>query len=213
MQSSLRPGTNYIGALFSLPDHFCLSRAIPNPLPGPSAPVSPWRESVRTCRDESARSMTRSVQNRTDNPVLRQWGQRLHDGIHDSDLTEYLTCLINDADLDSAALVIAFEERGHSHQLAGHGSQAIADFNRAIEIDPADAWTIAQRGRTYRAMERFDEALTDFNRAIDLNPGYTWAITNRGETYRLMGRHTIEHASDSKPLKGHEPIVFTDPSP
>ena len=124
----------------------------------------------------------------TDNLVLRQWGQRLQDGIHDSDLTEYLTCLINDANLDSKALVIAFEERGNSHQLAGHGSQAITDFNRAMEIDPADAWAIAQRGRAYQQMGRYDEALTDFNRAIDIKPEYSWVIADRGETYRLMGR-------------------------
>jgi tetratricopeptide (TPR) repeat protein len=125
----------------------------------------------------------------TDNPVLRQWGQRLRDGIHDNDSTEYLTCLVNDAHLDSAALVIAFEERGYGHQLAGRGSQAIADFNRAIEIDPADAWAIAQRGRTYRLTGRFDEALTDFNRAIEIDPADAWAITSRGQTYREMERY------------------------
>jgi Tetratricopeptide repeat len=147
-----------------------------------------------------------------DNPVLRQWGQRLRDGIHDSDLTEYLTCLITDADLDSAALVIAFEQRGYNNQLAGHGSQAIADLNRAIEIGPgytwaigsrgrtywlmgryddalADAWAIAHRGEIYRAMGRYDEALADLNRVIELDPAANWAIAERGGIYRLMGRY------------------------
>jgi hypothetical protein len=40
--------------------------------------------------------------------------------------------------------------------------KALADLNRAIELDPADALDIASRGDTYRRMERYDEALADF---------------------------------------------------
>ncbi len=105
----------------------------------------------------------------TDNPVLRQWGQRLRDAIHDSDLAQYLTCLINDAHLDNATLAIALAERGYSHRLAGHGSKALADLNRAIELNLEYAWAIGSRGATHQAMERYD-ALTDLKRAIELNP-------------------------------------------
>jgi tetratricopeptide (TPR) repeat protein len=44
--------------------------------------------------------------------------------------------------------------------------KALADLNRAIELDPADALDIASRGETYRLMERYEEALADFNRGI-----------------------------------------------
>ena len=49
--------------------------------------------------------------------------------------------------------------------------EALADFSRAIELDPGNAWAIASRGETYRLMGRYDEALADFNRAIELDPG------------------------------------------
>jgi hypothetical protein len=40
--------------------------------------------------------------------------------------------------------------------------KALADLNRAIELDPGDALDIASRGETYRLMERYEEALADF---------------------------------------------------
>jgi tetratricopeptide (TPR) repeat protein len=67
--------------------------------------------------------------------------------------------------------------------------EALADFTRAIELDPEDAGAIVSRGETYRAMERYDEALADFTRAIELDPEDAGAIASRGETYRLMGRY------------------------
>ena len=121
--------------------------------------------------------------------TLINWGQRLRDGIHDSDLTQYLTCLINDAHLDKSTLVIALEERGEDHRLAKRYDEALADYTRAMELDPGNAWAIIGRGETYRLMGRYDEALADFTRAIELDPGNAWAIAGRGETYRLMGRY------------------------
>ena len=33
----------------------------------------------------------------------------------------------------------------------GRYEEALADFNRAIELDPDDAWAIGSRGQTYQA--------------------------------------------------------------
>ena len=125
----------------------------------------------------------------TDNPTLSHWGQRLRDGIHDSDLTQYFTYLINDAHLGNDTLTIALEERGECHRIAGRYNQALADYSRAVELDPSQAWAIGSRGQTYQAMERYDEALADYTRAIELDPSQAWAIASRGETYQLMGRY------------------------
>ena len=32
---------------------------------------------------------------------------------------------------------------------------ALADFTRAIQLDPEDAWYVTSRGETYRLMERY----------------------------------------------------------
>ncbi|MDX3353295.1 tetratricopeptide repeat protein, partial [Streptomyces sp. ME01-24h] len=77
---------------------------------------------------------------------------------------------------------------GQTYHAMERYDEALADFNRAIEISPEYVWAITNRGETYRDMERYDEALADFNRAIEIRPTNTWPITSRGETYRLMER-------------------------
>jgi tetratricopeptide (TPR) repeat protein len=50
--------------------------------------------------------------------------------------------------------------------------EALADYTRAIELDPSDAEFFGSRGQAYQAIGRYDEALADFNRAIELDPNY-----------------------------------------
>jgi tetratricopeptide (TPR) repeat protein len=54
----------------------------------------------------------------------------------------------------------------------GRHEEAIADFTRAIGLDPSDAWAVGSRGEVYKAMGRHEEAIADFTRAIELDP--TW---------------------------------------
>ena len=124
----------------------------------------------------------------TGNLTIREWGRRLQAGIHDDDLTQYLTYLINDGELDKAAFIAALEKRGECHHLAGRDNDALADFTRAIEIDPSGASAITWRGDTYRLMGLYDDALADFTRAIEIDPSDTWALTSRGLTYDSKGR-------------------------
>jgi tetratricopeptide (TPR) repeat protein len=73
----------------------------------------------------------------------------------------------------------------------GRYDQALAVFDRAIELDAADAGAFAGRGHTYLAMGRYDQALADFNRALELDPDdedYALAIASRGQTFRAMKR-------------------------
>jgi Tfp pilus assembly protein PilF len=69
----------------------------------------------------------------------------------------------------------------------GRFEEALADLNRAVELDPGDAWAIGRRGQSYQEMERYGEALADLSRAVEL--GQVWAVGVRGETYRLMKRY------------------------
>jgi tetratricopeptide (TPR) repeat protein len=125
----------------------------------------------------------------TGNRTLSDWGQRLRDGIHDSDLTRYFTHLIIDADLGEKTLILALEQRGRCHRLAGRLDQALIDFDHALELDPAVAWIMAERGEVCRLMGRYDEALADLNHTIELDPGYARAIGSRGRTYQVTGRY------------------------
>src|SRR5215469_14936213 len=69
----------------------------------------------------------------------------------------------------------------------GRYDEALADLNRATELDADQDWAIADRGETFRAMGRYDEALADFNRAIELYPGDDDYIRKRAEIQRHIG--------------------------
>ncbi len=125
----------------------------------------------------------------TGEPELRDWGRRLSDGIHDSDLTGYLTRLIDGAELDQASLIIALTERGNGHRLAGRYDKAFDDLERVTDIDPGNAPAVASRGQIRYIMGRHDEALADFTCAIGMDPGYAWAFSNRGRVLWALDRH------------------------
>jgi len=124
-----------------------------------------------------------------DHADLRRWAQWLGDGIGDGDLTRYLTHLVNDAGLDQVCMAIALQKRGENYRLTFRYDDALADYTRAIELDPGLARAYGGRGLTYQAMGRYDDALADYGRGIELDPSYAWAVASRGETYRLTGRY------------------------
>jgi tetratricopeptide (TPR) repeat protein len=127
--------------------------------------------------------------NDSDQPTLQEWGRLLTGGIHDSDLTEYLTCLISKAQLDQASLAIALRERSNGYRLAGQFGEALADLTQIIDMDPGNAKAIADLGLTHYTMGQYGQALAEFNRAVEMDPGYAWAFSNRGRVYWAMGRH------------------------
>jgi len=67
--------------------------------------------------------------------------------------------------------------------------KAIADFSKAIELDPADAKAYRNRGLAYYYKREYDKAMADFNKAIDLNPEYAEGYYNRGTAYGAKGEY------------------------
>jgi tetratricopeptide (TPR) repeat protein len=92
---------------------------------------------------------------------------------------------------DSAArkVVAASVRRGDTHRQKGRYEEALANYSRAIVLDPNPASAISSRGETYRQMGRYEEALADLTHAIALDPNSTLAIGSRGVTYRQMMRY------------------------
>ena len=61
-------------------------------------------------------------------------------------------------------------------------SGAIADFNKAIQLNPDFALAYRNRGNTKQNLKDYTGAIVDFNKAIQLNPDYALAYYNRGNT-------------------------------
>ena len=74
---------------------------------------------------------------------------------------------------------------------AGRLRARLADFDRAIELNPKYAWAFAQRGVTYRLQGDYAHALADFDRAIELDSKADWWLYERALTYRV-GKHEEE---------------------
>jgi tetratricopeptide (TPR) repeat protein len=57
---------------------------------------------------------------------------------------------------------------------------AIADFNRAIELNPNLALTYYNRGLSKYKLQDYRGAIADYNKEIELNPNFEEAYYNRG---------------------------------
>jgi tetratricopeptide (TPR) repeat protein/O-antigen ligase len=86
---------------------------------------------------------------------------------------------------DSAA---PFELRAKAHMALGRPYDAIADFDRAISLDPGRATAYNDRGAIYYQLGRHREAISDFDQAITIYPEYAQAYYGRGTVYYELGR-------------------------
>src|SRR5439155_14249006 len=85
-------------------------------------------------------------------------------------------------------------QRGETYRLIGHLEEAVADLNRAVEMDPSFSWAYASRAQALIALERRDAALADLNRALELNRDLGWAWAERGRLLMVLLQH--EHAAE-----------------
>jgi len=64
---------------------------------------------------------------------------------------------------------------------------AIADYTRAISLDPNAGYAFNGRGNAYKAKGDLDQALADYDRTVRLDPNDAVAVNNRGVVYQIKG--------------------------
>ena len=64
---------------------------------------------------------------------------------------------------------------------------AIADYTKAIEINPNDALGYYNRGISKNGLKDNYGAIADYTKAIEINPNYKDAYSNRGSSKELLG--------------------------
>jgi tetratricopeptide (TPR) repeat protein len=84
------------------------------------------------------------------------------------------------AELPQLPDAAAYFTRGLAHAERGDLEAAIADFSKAIDLDPKAAAAYNNRGTAYADKGNFSAALADFFRAIELNPKNAAAYYLRG---------------------------------
>jgi len=88
----------------------------------------------------------------------------------------------------------------------GDYDSALADFNKAIELNPDNAENYRNRGTAYFFKGEFFFALTDLNEAIRLDPKNPAAYFIRGSTYKALGQINDANKDFEKVLE-----ISTDP--
>ncbi len=77
---------------------------------------------------------------------------------------------------------------------------AIADYDRALELNPKSAFAFSNRGMAYFHKGDFDRAIQDQTSAIALNPAFADAIAKRGLAFQAKGDIDAAIAEFSKAI-------------
>lgn len=96
---------------------------------------------------------------------------------------------------------LAFMSRGLILASLERYEEAIADYTRAIELDPAYTAAYVNRGNVYDDMERYEEALADYTRAIELDPALPESYFNRANGYVSLEQYDAAIADYTRALE------------
>ncbi len=94
----------------------------------------------------------------------------------------------------------AYASRGTQHLTSGDYDRAIADFDRALELDPRPE-SYYNRGVAYYSKNDVDKAIADWNNAINLNPRDGRAYRQRGNAYSIKGDYSLAMADYNRAIE------------
>ncbi len=80
-----------------------------------------------------------------------------------------------------------FRRGSAAYRLRGDANAAIADFDRAIRIEPKKIDNLLRRGLAYLEMGNSDLAIRDFTEVFNLSPRHAVAVRSRAQSYLAAG--------------------------
>lgn len=98
----------------------------------------------------------------------------------------------------------AYDQRAWSNYQLGNLKVALADSNKAIELEPNHAYLYINKGEILFARKNYKEALKTFNKAHSLKDDEPMILILRGKTYLKLGE-------DKKALNDFTRANFMDP--
>jgi tetratricopeptide (TPR) repeat protein len=92
--------------------------------------------------------------------------------------------------------------QGEAYFKQGKYPEAIADFTKAIELDPKLAVAYSNRGVAYLdGLKKFPEAIADFTKVIELDPKLAVAYLNRGQAFYNLEKNVEAIADCTKAIE------------
>ncbi len=98
--------------------------------------------------------------------------------------------LIKSNILKGADLADAYNNRATGYLAKKSYDLAIADENKAIPLDPANANALNNRCLAFMGKKQTDKAIADCSAAIKINPGFAHYYRNRASAYLQKGKRT-----------------------
>jgi Tfp pilus assembly protein PilF len=84
-------------------------------------------------------------------------------------------------------LPVFHEQLGNVYAARGLVDQSIAEYERALELEPGYFSAHMNLGSLYRTLGQFEEAKAEFERALTISPDNTWVHYRLGELYQEQG--------------------------
>ena len=148
--------------------------------------------------DESLQDFSQAVAlNPHDADILEGYADSL---AHSGDPKQGLNLFHKAIELNPSSA--AYTGRGFAYALAEANEEALADFARAIELDPRAATAYAYRAWTYLHQQQAELGLKDVARALKLDPNCAVAFWVRGEIQEAQGHAelAIRHRAPVVPV-------------
>jgi len=99
--------------------------------------------------------------------------------------------LIASGQFEGVELAKLHTDRGVELKRKGDLDGAIADYDQAIRLNPADHFAFNNRANAWRDKGDLDRAIADYTEALRLDPGYTAVYINRGLVYERRKELTL----------------------
>ena len=106
---------------------------------------------------------------------------------------------VNDEKIKSKTAIHLFKGIDYRHR--GKWDEAIAEFNKAIEINPKYAKPYDNRGGVYFNIGDYGNAISDSSKAIEINPNYAGAYNTRAAAYYFIFQYDEAISDNTKAIE------------
>jgi tetratricopeptide (TPR) repeat protein len=96
--------------------------------------------------------------------------------------------VLEEAALAGPKTALVHGNLGMALQTAGRYDEALAAFDRALEIEPRDVTSLYNRAATLHLLGREEDALAALDATLAVDPAFPPAIRSRANTLRRLGR-------------------------
>ena len=97
----------------------------------------------------------------------------------------------------------AYHVQGKFKYEAGHYQEAIADFDKAVQLNPETLYTYYKRGEAKATLGEHEAAIADFDKAIQLDPEFADSYARKRAVKALKEEETGKKARNPRNLPGY----------